>query len=89
MSIFSLIKGGKEHGVFEVRMFGGDILNSYNFNTFKEIIMSKFIKGIMVEIMSCIADGLTTICVVERISIISECLTIHSGTDLSRCSKII
>ena len=45
MSIFSLVKGGKEHGVFEMRMFGGDILNSYNFNTFKEIIMSKFIKG--------------------------------------------
>ena len=29
MSIFSLVKGGKEHGVFEMRMFGGVVLNSY------------------------------------------------------------
>ena len=29
MSIFSLVKGGKEHGVFEMRMFCGEILNSY------------------------------------------------------------
>ena len=29
MSIFSLAKGGKEHGVFEMRIFGGEILNSY------------------------------------------------------------
>ena len=29
MSIFSLVKGGKEHEVFEMRMFGGEVLNSY------------------------------------------------------------
>ena len=29
MSIFSLVKGGKEHGVFEMRIFGGEVLNSY------------------------------------------------------------
>ena len=27
--IFSLVKGGKEHGVFEMRMFDGEVLNSY------------------------------------------------------------
>ena len=32
MSIFSLVKGGKEHGVFERRMFGGEVLNSYDDN---------------------------------------------------------
>ena len=29
MSIFSLVKGEKEHGVFEMRMFGGEVLNRY------------------------------------------------------------
>ena len=29
MSIFNLVKGEKEHGVFEMRMFCGEILNSY------------------------------------------------------------
>ena len=29
MSIFSLVKGGKEHEVFEMRMCGGGDLNSY------------------------------------------------------------
>ena len=29
MSIFSLAKGGKEHEVFEMRMLGGEVLNSY------------------------------------------------------------
>ena len=31
MSIFSLVKGEKEHGVFEMRMFGGEVMNSYIF----------------------------------------------------------
>ena len=29
MSIFSLVKGGKEHEVFEMRMCGWGVLNSY------------------------------------------------------------
>ena len=29
MSIFSLVKGEKEHGVFEMRMFGWEVLNCY------------------------------------------------------------
>ena len=30
MSIFSLVKGGKGHEVSEMRMCGGDVLNSSN-----------------------------------------------------------
>ena len=30
MSIFSLVRGGKEHEVFEMRIFGGEVLNSYS-----------------------------------------------------------
>ena len=29
MSIFSLVKGEKEHGVFEMPMFGWEVLNCY------------------------------------------------------------
>ena len=36
MSIFSLGKGGKEHEVFEMRMFGGEVLNSYTINSYIE-----------------------------------------------------
>ena len=35
MSIFSLVKGGKEHEVFEMRMLGGEVLNSYQKNEMK------------------------------------------------------
>ena len=40
MSIFSLVKGGKEHGVFEMRMLGGEVLNSYKYTNKKGVTIS-------------------------------------------------
>ena len=51
MSIFILVKGEKEHGVFEMRMFGGEVLNSYESES--KIDLSSLPSAIVFSNQSC------------------------------------